>query len=196
MQDSQPQPTEEALFQRLAQGDLSNGVVARWQFLLKQSIANDIFHLLLERGEMSEADIAAALGRKTSVVHEEIGYLIRRAIIHYKYHATSHQLRQDAVEEYQRLLRSPELIDTTPMYLRIFKLLQARGEMYQEEIARSLETTVAFVKKGVATLEEIGVIDQEQKQVSFGKLFYKLRPNATEQYQQWLASQQSGDSQP
>lgn len=196
MTDNQPQPTEAALLQRLAQGDLSNGVVARWQFLLKQSVANNIFHLLLERGEMSEADIAAALRRATSVAWREIGYLKRRAIVDYKRLEGPHRLLPDAVEEYQRLLRSPELIDTRPMHLKIFELLQARGEMYQEEIARSLKTTVAFVKKGAATLEEIGIIDQEQKQVSFGKLFYRLRPNATERYQQWLASQQPDEPQP
>lgn len=59
--------------------------------------------------------------------------------------------------------------------------------MYQAEIARTLKVEREWVHREMQHFKWAGVVEVEHR----GKYtYYKLRPGMTEQYQQWLASQQ------
>jgi biotin operon repressor len=64
--------------------------------------------------------------------------------------------------------------------------------MYQAEIARALKVQREWVHREMQHFKWAGVVEVEHRG---SRTYYKLQPGMTEQYQQWLASQQSSDSQ-
>lgn len=75
---------------------------------------------------------------------------------------------------------------------QIFELLsqQPNRWMYQAEIARALAVQREWVHQEIHHFEWAGVVEVEHRG---NRTYYKLRPGMAEQFQQWLASQQSSD---
>lgn len=80
-----------------------------------------------------------------------------------------------------------------PATTKLFHLLKQRGEMYKTEIATVLGVTPPAVDHAMRPLKRWKTVEIERRG---SYTYYQLRPGMVEQYHQWLASQQSGDSQP
>jgi DNA-binding transcriptional ArsR family regulator len=80
-----------------------------------------------------------------------------------------------------------------PATTKLFHLLRQRGEMYKTEIATALGVTPPAVDHAISTLKRWKTVDIEQRG---SRTYFRLRPGMAEQYQQWLASQQSEEAEP
>lgn len=83
MEDSKPESIDEFFELFLAKYHIprERGLVERWDFLQRRPTTTKIFHLLMQHGEMYQAQIAQAIGRKDDMVHHAIIPLQRREII-------------------------------------------------------------------------------------------------------------------
>lgn len=78
---------------------------------------------------------------------------------------------------------------------KIFELLgkEPGCELYIAEIAQALSRSHQRIRLEIAYFEQEHIADKERRG---HRIYYRLRPGMVEQYQQWLALQQSDDSQP
>lgn len=78
---------------------------------------------------------------------------------------------------------------------KIFELLgkEPERDLYIAEIAQALSRSHQRIRLEIAYFEQEHIADKERRG---HRMYYRLRPGMAEQYQQWLASQPSGDSQP
>jgi len=192
------QSAEEVLLKRLAEcgGALGGTVESRWQFLVKRPTTAKIFHLLLERGEMFSAEIARAIGRRSSQVQEAVRPLLSTKIAETEKrgHRLYFNLVPEAVEQYQQLLKSPKTL--TPMHIIVLGLLIERGEMYETQILDALRVTISQLQPAIDRLMEAGVIELEYRRDSYGQKFYRVQPEVVEELQQLLASRKAGQPEP
>lgn len=80
-----------------------------------------------------------------------------------------------------------------PATTKLFHLLRQHGEMYKGEIAKALVITSPAVDHAMTPLKRWEIVEIERRG---SYMYYRLRSGMTEQYQQWLASQQSDEPEP
>jgi hypothetical protein len=114
MEDSQPEAAKDEYFERyLAKYRLTReeGLKSRWRFLTRRPTTTKIFQLLMQHGEMYQAQIARAIERADYRVHHAIGPLLRCEIIETEKRGNRiyFRLRPSAVTQYLQLRDSHQL---------------------------------------------------------------------------------------
>ena|SRR5436309_1245837 len=114
MVDSQPEAASDEYFERyLARYHLTReeGLKSRWRFLTRRPTTTKIFHLLMQHGEMYQAEIARAIGRKADRVRLAVHPLQKREIVEAEIRGRRiyFRLRPSAVTQYHQLRDSHQL---------------------------------------------------------------------------------------
>lgn len=76
---------------------------------------------------------------------------------------------------------------------QIYELLKERGEMSKTAIAEALGKSKPYIHQEARNLKRVEIIDVVRRS---RQTYYRLRPGMVEQYEAWLASQQSDKPEP
>ncbi len=87
------------------------GLKERWDFLRRRPTTTKIFHLLMQHGEMYQAQIARAIERTDYRIHHAVGPLLKCEIIETERRDNRiyFRLRPSAVTQYNQLRDSHQL---------------------------------------------------------------------------------------
>jgi predicted ArsR family transcriptional regulator len=204
MEDNQAQPTggDKYIESLMAQFGWSREVALRWRWrgLLTHNMRCKIFELLSKEPgrEMYLAEIAQALDKNNERVRQEIVYLVQKRIADKEYRGqyTYYRLRLGMAEQYLQWLQAQQERDKQPLHFQLFELLTECCEMNYSQIAGKLGISWWKAEEVATFLHKKGFINAKHQKQNDPKYYCRIEPGMTEQYQQWLASQQPDESEP